>query len=144
VPFNQSASPIAIHSDQTGFMRGRYIGDNIRNILEIIETVEEEDLSCIILSVDFEKALDLLSWKFLQQCLDYFKFGPSFKKWTSILFQNISSCVLNTGWSTEFFSVERGVRQGCPTSPYLFIITAEILGIAIRRSDDVKGFKYKN
>jgi hypothetical protein len=53
-------------------MRGRYIGDNIRNILEIIETVEEEDLSCVILSVDFEKAFDSLSWKFLQQCLDYF------------------------------------------------------------------------
>jgi hypothetical protein len=72
--------------------RGRYIGDTIRNILE---TVEEEDLSCIILSVDFEKAFDSLSWKFLQQCLDYFEFGPSFKKWTSILFQNISSCVLS-------------------------------------------------
>ena len=48
--------PNIIHSDQTGFMRGRYIGNNIRNILEIIETVEEEDLSCIILSVDFKKA----------------------------------------------------------------------------------------
>jgi hypothetical protein len=57
--------PNIIHSDQTGFMRGRYIGDNIRNILEIIETVEEEDLSCIILSVDFDKAFDSLSWKFL-------------------------------------------------------------------------------
>jgi hypothetical protein len=66
--------PIIIHLDQTGFMRGRHIGDNIRNILEIIERVEEEDLSlsCIILSVDFEKSFDSLSWKFLQQCLDYF------------------------------------------------------------------------
>jgi hypothetical protein len=81
--------PTIIHSDQTGFMRGRYIGDNIRNILEIIETVEE-DLSCIILSVDFEKAFDSLSWKFLQQCFDYYKFGPSFKKWTSILYEQLN------------------------------------------------------
>jgi hypothetical protein len=92
--------PNIIHSEQTGFMSGRYIGDKIRNILEIIETVEEEDLSCIIISVDFEKAFDSLSWKFLQQYLNYSKFGHSFKKWTSILFENISSGVLNTGWST--------------------------------------------
>jgi len=42
------------------------------------------------------------------------------------------------------FSVERGERQVFPISPYSCIITAEILGIAIRRSDDDKGFKYKN
>jgi hypothetical protein len=36
------------------------------------------------------------------------------------------------------------VRQSCPISPYICIIAAEILGISIRRSDDVKGFKYKN
>jgi hypothetical protein len=63
----------------------------------------------------------------VQQCLDYFKFGPSFKKWTSILFQNISSCVLNTGWSTEFFSVERGVRQGSLIFENSFNMLIEVL-----------------
>jgi hypothetical protein len=55
----------------------------------------------------------------------FIKFGPSFKKWTSILFQNISSCVLNTGWSSEFFSVlgifsdESSLQK---TVPFLFLV----------------------
>lgn len=48
--------PNIIHSNQTGFMRGRYIGDDIRNILEIIETVEEEVLSCIYTISRFRKS----------------------------------------------------------------------------------------
>jgi len=51
--------------------------------------------------------------------------------------------VLNTGWSTEFFKVSRGVRQGCPIAPYLFLLCAEILAISVRRSDEIKGFKFK-
>ena len=41
------------------------------------------------------------------------------------------------------FSASRGVRQGFPISPYLFLLCAEILGIAIRQSKDIKGFCYK-
>jgi hypothetical protein len=42
-----------------------------------------------------------------------------------------------------FFSVSRDVRQEYPISPYLFLLCAEILGIAIRQSKDIKGFCYK-
>ena len=51
--------------------------------------------------------------------------------------------MLNTGWSTEFFKVSRSVRQGCPIAPYLSLLCAEILAISIRRSDEIKGFKFK-
>ena len=52
---------------------------------------------------------------------------------------HISSCVLNNGFSTAPFSVDRGVRQGDPLSPYLFIIVLETLCISIRRSKDIQG-----
>jgi hypothetical protein len=47
------------------FIKGRYIGDNIRSLLEVIDLAEEENLSCIVLSIDFEKAFDTISWNFL-------------------------------------------------------------------------------
>ena len=89
-----------ISENQCGFMKGRYIRDNIRNLLEVIDLAEEENLSCIILSIDFEKAFDTISWKFLAKCLIFFNFGSSFQQWIKLFLNYISSCVLNTGWST--------------------------------------------
>ena len=50
-----------------------------------------------------------------------------------------TSCVINNGYFTEFFSVSRGVRQGCPLSPYLFVICVELLAIAVRNDKNIVG-----
>ena len=49
------------------------------------------------------------------------------------------SCVLNNRWSSKFFKAEQGVRQGCPLSPYLFILCVEVLAEKIRKTKDIKG-----
>ena len=54
----------SINKNQSIFIKGQYIGDNIRSLLEVIYLAEEENLSCIALSIDFEKAFDTISWKF--------------------------------------------------------------------------------
>ena len=64
---------------------------------------------------------------------------PSIINWIKIFYNNIESCVLNNGWSTNCFKLERGVRQGCPLSPYLFILGVEILAEKVRNSKDIKG-----
>ena len=71
-------------------------------------------------------------------------FGPSLISWFQTFYKNIESCVLNNGWASCFIQLQRGVRQGCPLSPYLFILSAEILAKAIRSNKNIKGISVNN
>ena len=130
--------PKLINSDQTGFLKGRFIGENIRLIDGIIHFAAAKNIPGLLLVLDFEKAFDTVEWPFLQKTFQHFNFGPSIINWIKLCYSNIESCVLNNGWSTDFFKLERGVRQGCPFSPYLFILGVEILAETIRTNKSVK------
>ncbi len=54
------------------------------------------------------------------------------------------SCVSNNGYLSDFFPISRGVRQGCPLSPYLFIIAIEILSQSIKNENEIKGVQMYN
>lgn len=131
--------PSIIHPDQTGFMKGRYIGQNIRLINDIIQQTELQKIPGILLFLDFQKAFDTLEWSFIQHTLNLFNFGNSIKKWISAFYTNSESSVLNNVFCTNYFKLSRGVRQGCPLSPYLFILAAEVLATRIRQDKTVRG-----
>jgi len=84
----------------------------------------------------------LIQWSghlFGTETLAAFNFGPSLINWIKLCYQDIDSCVLNNGWTCDFFKPQRGVRQGCPLSPYVFILCVEILAEKIRKQNDIKG-----
>jgi len=132
--------PSIINSDQTGFMKGRYIGENIRKTIDIIEHAESHKCAGMIFSIDFEKAFDKLEWDFIFKVLRHYGFGETLCKWISLFYTNIESCIINNGYTSNYFKVSRGVRQGDPSSPYLFILAAEILSTAIRNESNIKGY----
>ena len=94
----------------------------------------------LLLFIDFEKAFDTLQWFFISKTLQHFGFGPSLLNWIELFYCNIESCILNDGWACNVFKLSRGVRPGCPLSPYLFILFAEILADAIRKKTN-RGLK---
>ena len=131
-----------IHHDQTGFLQNRYIGENIVKALDLIEIAEAEDVEAFLMFIDFEKAYDHIEWPFLYKTLQLFGFDENLIKWVKILYSDITSCVTNNGWKSDFFQLTRGVRQGCPLSSYLFILCTEILSISIRSNPDIHGIEY--
>ena len=126
-------------SPGTGLRPSRFIRENIRLLDSIINYTNTEQIPGLLLFVDFEKAFDSVEWSFIEKTLKYYNFGPSLSAWIKLSYTDISSCIQNNGWASEFFTLSRGLRQGCPLSPYLFILCAEILGSAVRKDKEVHG-----
>ena len=132
----QQILPTLIHPDQNGYIQGRFIGCSIRTIYDIIEFSQNEEYSNLITFIDYEKAFDNINWNFMIKALKSFGFGDNFIKWIKVMYKNVSSCIMNNGYSSEFFNLSKGVRQGCPLSALLFVIVVETLSNAIRSDRD--------
>ena len=70
--------------------------------------------------MDIEKAFDSLDYNFLISTLEKNGFGKNFILWVTVLLRDQESRVINCDTTTEYFSLERGVRQGDPISAFLF------------------------
>ena len=130
-----------IHHNQTGFLTGRYIGDNIRQLLEFMEHYNTINEPGLIFIADFEKAFDKLRHDFVFKCLSFFNFGESLIKWVKLMNKDTSCKIINNGYLSENIPLLRGVKQGCPLSTYLFILGIEILAIKIRSNENIKGLE---
>ena len=131
--------PKLINEDQTGFIRNRYIGENIRLIYDAIAYLEKYNLPGLLLNIDFEKAFDSINLDFMFKVLKAFGFQKDICTWIRVFYKNIKSCVIVNGQVSDWFEVKRGCRQGDPVSPYLFVLCVEILATMIRENRDIQG-----
>ena len=128
-----------IHPDQSGFLKGRNIGNNIRLINDIIEYTEFNQLPGAILLLDIQKAFDSVSHQFLLRVLRQFNFSNKFINWIKVFYSCRKSYVTNYGNLTNPIDMERGIFQGCPISPYLFLLVIETMALAIRQNPNISG-----
>ena len=101
-------------------MKGRTIFDAVRTIDDIMEFTERYQMNGLLVAIDFQKAFDSINHDFMFKALSVFNFGPSLIRWIQIFYKNISSTVMNNGYTTPPFKISRGVRARRPIIP-LFI-----------------------
>ena len=127
-----------IHESQTGFVKGRLISENLRKLLDVIE---RNDLSGLLISVDFENAFDKVMYEAVSKIMHWFNFGQKIIKWINVLFTNFKLSTYNNGYISEPFAVTKGLFQGNPIAPYLFIIVIECLATKLQQNKKIKGLK---
>ena len=95
------ALPSLIHPDQKGFVAGRYIGEAIRTTYDTIHYAKTNNRAGLILLIDFEKAYDSISFKFINQVLNFFNFDEDICKWVNILLNNFNAVINHCGNISE-------------------------------------------
>ena len=75
----------------------------------------------MLLFIDFEKTFDSLEWNYLFEVLKVMNFCPMFRNWIHTSYSNITSCVTNNGYGSDFFQLYKALQQGCPLLGLLFI-----------------------
>ena len=114
---------------------------NLNLVRDLIDYCNSKNLPLAIISLDQEKAFDRVNWNFLDRVLQRMNFGPEFRQWIRVIYTNISSACLRSGFVISFFEISRGARQGDPLSSLLYTLVTEVLGAAIRNCKDIRGVR---
>lgn len=132
--------PLVINEDQSCSVPGRTIFDTLSLLRDTLDHVNITNEPGILVNLDQEKAFDRVDRSFLSRVLEQLGLGPFFQKWISTLYSDASMKIIVNGYLTDRISLERGVRQGDPMSPLLYILCAEVLACNIRADTSIKGF----
>ena len=124
-----------IHEDQSGYIPGRNLADNMQKINAILENYDPDD-TCIIL-IDFQKAFDIMNHSFIYKALKLFGFTKKFCNIISKLWSNATASILVNNKPSKPFDIKSGVRQGDPLAGILFVLCLEILANAIRSDQNI-------
>ncbi len=125
-------------------MAKRHICSNIRLVLDVLDYNHFVNSDALILFLDIYKAFDTIDHHFLLQSLHTFGFGNNFIQTVKMFYRGINSSVILQNNTSRRFFINRGVRQGCPISPFLFLIVVELLAISVEKNPNLLGITLFN
>jgi hypothetical protein len=129
-----------ISASQSAFLKGRQLVDGVLVLNEVVDSARKTGKECLIFKVDFEKAYDSVDWNFLVYMLHRFGFNDLWIKWMKACVCSGKMSVLINGCPTEEINISRGLKQGDPLAPFLFLLVAEGLGAIMRNAVGLNRF----
>ncbi|GJV46620.1 RNA-directed DNA polymerase, eukaryota, reverse transcriptase zinc-binding domain protein [Tanacetum coccineum] len=125
-----------VNEVQSAFVADRQILDGPFILDEVLQWCRRKKKHALIFKVDFEKAFDSVRWDFVDDVLNKFGFGERWRTWIQSCLRSSRGSILVNGSPTEEFQFFRGLKQGDPLSPFLFILIMESLHISFQRVVD--------
>ena len=126
---------LLVRPNQTAFIKGRRIHDNFCSVQLYRHWLHVKHHSCILLKVDIAKAFDSVAWPFLLEVLEHMGFPQSWRDWTATILSSASTKALVNGCLSRRICHARGLRQGDPLSPLLFVLIMEVLNAMVAEAD---------
>jgi len=101
---------------------------------EVVEWLKKSRKEGALLKLDFQKTCNTVEWRFLNHVMQMMGFGEKWRRWIQECITKTTISVIFTGKPTKPFHMERGLRQGNPLSPLLFVFAAEVLNKMFQRA----------
>jgi hypothetical protein len=123
-----------VSMNQSAFVKGRCLHDNFMLVRQVARKINQRRRKGVLIKLDISRAFDSISWSFLFEVLRHMGFGDLFLKWIALLLYTASTKVIVNGVPGARIKHVRGLRQGDPTSPMLFVIGMEVLTLVFARA----------
>jgi len=124
-----------VSPNQNAFIKGRFIQDNFMLVQQTARFLHQQKQPRILLKLDISKAFDSVSWPFLIEILQHLGLGQIWRDILCGLLSSSSTQVLLNGIPGKHIYHQRGLRQGDPLSPMLFILVMDVLGYMISQAE---------
>ncbi|GKV19346.1 hypothetical protein SLEP1_g29624 [Rubroshorea leprosula] len=124
-----------ISETQSAFVGGRQLVDSVLVLNEVVDEVRNRKTPAFVFKADFQKAYDCVNWSYLDWMMDRFGFGAKWRGWIKECLSTARCSVLVNGSPTEEFDLEKGLRQGDPLSPFLFLMIMEGLNGLVKKAE---------
>ncbi|KAL4313144.1 hypothetical protein GQ457_01G007670 [Hibiscus cannabinus] len=126
---------------QFAFIQGKQITDCALIANEVVEDVRKKKKFAVVFKADFQKTYDTIDWDFLDLIMGKMGFRCKWRKWINTCLASATISVLVNGSPSSTFRIKRGLRQGCPLSPFLFNLVGEALSMLITKATQLDLFR---